>query len=81
MHDCFDGVVSSSFYSMEHTPCGDGKRRSGRLDEVDGAKNQTVMETLADWKSNYPAFAWCGEYYLLSCVFVPAGHWGYPLAR
>ncbi len=34
---------------------------TGATDRSDGMRNQRLIEHLAGWRENYPAFAWCAE--------------------
>lgn len=35
--------------------------KTGTTDKVNGQNNQTVIEQITDWRTKYPAFAWCAN--------------------
>jgi hypothetical protein len=62
--------VKSSGYDRAWALGAEQKRFIGATDEYDGEKNMEVVKRQSNWRSNYPAFAWCAD--LGSGWYLPA---------
>ena len=66
-------IVSMREPSDERTAWAKGSERRksiGATDKYDGEKNMAIVKRIYDWKTNYPAFAWCAN--LGSAWYLPA---------
>ena len=62
--------VKSSSYDRAWALGAEQKRFIGATDVYDGEKNMAVVKRQSNWRSNYPAFAWCAD--LGSGWYLPA---------
>ena len=62
--------VKSSSYDRAWALGAEQKRFIGAADVYDGEKNMAVVKRQNNWRSNYPAFAWCAD--LGSGWYLPA---------
>ena len=62
--------VKSSNYDRAWALGAEQKRFIGATDVYDGEKNMAVVKRQSNWRSNYPAFAWCAD--LGSDWYLPA---------
>lgn len=62
--------VKSSGYDRAWALGAEQKRFIGATDVYDGEKNMAVVKRQSNWRSNYPAFAWCAD--LGSGWYLPA---------
>ena len=62
--------VKSSSYDRAWALGAEQKRFIGATDVYDGEKNMAVVKRQNNWRSNYPAFAWCAD--LGSGWYLPA---------
>lgn len=62
--------VKSSNYDRAWALGAEQKRFIGATDVYDGEKNMAVVKRQSNWRSNYPAFAWCAD--LGSGWYLPA---------
>ena len=53
--------ITCSNYDQNWALGAEQKRFIGAIDEYDGEKNMIIVKQQSNWRSNYPAFAWCAN--------------------